>query len=40
MMGSSPANALNAVHPSAYLTEVMGKIVNGHLNGRIDELLP
>ncbi len=31
---------LNAVDPSAYLTDVITKIVNGHPNSRIDELLP
>ena len=31
---------LNGVDPLAYLTEVITKIVNGHPNSRIDELLP
>jgi transposase len=31
---------LNAVDPQAYLTDVITKIVNGHPNSRIDELLP
>jgi IS66 C-terminal element len=31
---------LNAVDPQAYRTDVITKIVNGHLNSRIDELLP
>ncbi len=31
---------LNAVDPSVYLTDVITKIVSGHLNSRIDELLP
>ena len=31
---------LNAVDPSAYLTDVITKIVNGHPNSRIHELLP
>jgi transposase len=31
---------LNGVNPQAYLTDVITKIVNGHPNSRIDELLP
>ncbi len=31
---------LNGVDPHAYLTDVITKIVNGHPNRRIDELLP
>ena len=31
---------LNGVDPHAYLSEVLGKIVGGHLVSRIDELLP
>jgi transposase len=31
---------LNAIDPQAYLTEVLTKIVNGHPNSRIDDLLP
>jgi transposase len=31
---------LNAIDPHAYLTDVITKIVNGHPNSRIDELLP
>jgi hypothetical protein len=31
---------LNAIDPHAYLIEVITKIVNGHPNSRIDELLP
>ena len=31
---------LNGVDPHAYLTDVISKIVNGHPNSRIDELLP
>ena len=31
---------LNAVDPHAYLTDVITKIVNGHPNSDIDELLP
>jgi transposase len=31
---------LNAVDPQAYLSDVITKIVNGHPNSRIDELLP
>ena len=31
---------LNGVDPQTYLTEVISKIVNGHPNNRIDELLP
>jgi transposase len=31
---------LNSVDPYAYLTDVISKIVNGHPNSRIDELLP
>ena len=31
---------LNDVDPQTYLTEVISKIVNGHPNNRIDELLP
>lgn len=31
---------LNGIDPHAYLTDVITKILNGHLNRRIDELLP
>ena len=31
---------LNGVEPQAYLTDVISKIVNGHPNSRINELLP
>ncbi len=31
---------LNNVEPQAYLTDVLTKLVNGHLQSRIDELLP
>src|SRR5665811_433604 len=31
---------LNGFDPQAYLTDVITKIVNGHPNSRIDELLP
>jgi transposase len=31
---------LNSVEPHAYLTDVITKIVDGHPNTRIDELLP
>ena len=31
---------LNGIDPQAYLTDVITKIVNGHPNSRIDELLP
>ena len=31
---------LNGVDPQTYLTDVISKIVNGHPNSRIDELLP
>jgi transposase len=31
---------LNDVEPLGYLTDVLTRIVNGHLNSRIDELLP
>jgi len=31
---------LNGANPHAYLSEVLGKIVGGHLVSRIDELLP
>jgi transposase len=31
---------LNNVEPLGYLTDVLTRIVNGHLNSRIDELLP
>jgi hypothetical protein len=31
---------LNAVDPYAYLAETITKIVNGHPNSRLDELLP
>ena len=31
---------LNGVDPYAYLADVISKIVNGHPNSRIDELLP
>jgi len=31
---------LTGVDPHAYLTDVITRIVNGHPNSRIDELLP
>jgi hypothetical protein len=31
---------LNAIDPQAYLTDIITKIVNGHPNSRINELLP
>ena len=31
---------LSDVDPQAYLTNTLMKIVNGHLNSQIDELLP
>ena len=31
---------LNSVDPYAYLADVLAKIVNGHLNSAIDDLLP
>jgi transposase len=31
---------LNDVNPQAYLTDVLTKVVNGHPNSRIDELMP
>jgi transposase len=31
---------LNAINPQAYLTDIITKIVNGHPNSRVDELLP
>ena len=31
---------LNAVEPQAYLADVLTRLVNGHANSRIDELLP
>ncbi len=31
---------LNAIDPQAYLSDVLTRIVNGHPNSRIDELLP
>jgi hypothetical protein len=31
---------LNSVDPHAYLADVLAKIVNGHLNRAIDDLLP
>ena len=31
---------LNAIDPQTYLTDVITKIVNGHPNKQIDELLP
>lgn len=31
---------LTAVDPYAYLTDILTKIVNGHSNSRLDELLP
>ena len=31
---------LNGVDPHAYLADVLARIVNGHLNSRLDELLP
>ena len=35
-----PRAQLNSVDPHVYLTDVITKIVNGHPNSRIDELLP
>jgi hypothetical protein len=31
---------LNSIEPHAYLADVLAKIVNGHPNSRLDELLP
>jgi transposase len=31
---------LNGVEPHNYLTNIIARIVNGHLNSRIDELMP
>ena len=31
---------INAVEPQAYFTDVITKLVNGHLQSRLDELLP
>ena len=31
---------LNDVHPHAYLTDVLERLVAGHLQSRIDELMP
>jgi transposase len=31
---------LSGVEPHAYLTDVMTRIVDGHPNSRLDELLP
>lgn len=31
---------LNGVNPHAYLTDVLERLVAGHLNSRIDELMP
>ena len=31
---------LNDVEPMAYLTDVITRVVNGHPNGRIDDLMP
>ncbi len=31
---------INDVEPQAYLTDVLTKLVNGHLQSRLDELLP
>ena len=31
---------LNAIDPHAYLADVITKIINGHPNSRVDELLP
>ena len=31
---------INAVEPQAYFTNVITKLVNGHLQSRFDELLP
>jgi hypothetical protein len=36
-MGSS---SLCGVDPYAYLADALAKIVNGHLGGQIDDLLP
>jgi hypothetical protein len=31
---------LNAIEPHAYLADIITRIVNGHSNSRVDELLP
>ena len=31
---------LNDVEPMAYITDVITKVINGHLNSRIDDLMP
>lgn len=31
---------LNAVEPMAYLTDIITRVVNGHPNVRIDDLMP
>ncbi len=31
---------LNGIDPQGYLTDVITRIVQGHPNGRLDELLP
>ena len=31
---------LNGVDPNAWMADILAKIVNGHLNSEIDELLP
>ena len=31
---------LSRVNPQAYLADVLTKVVNGHLNSQIDDLLP
>jgi len=31
---------LNAIDPHSYLTDILARIVNGHLNSQIDDLLP
>ena len=39
--GTQPTGSkLNGDDQHAYRTDVIGKIVNGHSNSRIDELLP
>ncbi len=39
-MTERPTCKLSGVEPQAYIEDVITKLVNGHLQSRIDELLP
>ena len=40
LIGDALASALNDIDPLAYLTDALTRIVNGHPNRDIDQLLP